>query len=144
MVALNTVVERLADARQMDFGLSVVPQSLAGHFLNSSYFAPHLDRLRASLLYKRDLLIEALQKELQGLVHFHVPEGGLHLWCKIVPEVNDSKLLETSIHNGVIFAPGSVYGSASGYVRFTYGRARAEDIPFGISKFAQALRSVIQ
>ena len=92
MVAPNTVVERLADARrQMDFGLSVVPQSLAGHFLNSSYFAPHLDRLRASLLYKRDLLMEALQKELQGLVHFHVPEGGLHLWCKIVPEVNDSK-----------------------------------------------------
>ncbi|MCM3256583.1 PLP-dependent aminotransferase family protein [Paenibacillus sp. FSL H8-0457] len=144
MVAPNSIVERLADARQqMDFGLSVVPQSLAVQFIDSSYFAPHLDRLRASLLYKRDLLIEALQKELQGLVHFHVPKGGLHLWCKIVPEVNDSKLLEAAIQKGVIFAPGSVYGSASGYVRFTYARARAEDIPSGISKFAQALHAAI-
>ncbi|KOP64013.1 GntR family transcriptional regulator [Bacillus sp. FJAT-18019] len=145
MVAPNSVVERLADARQqMDFGLSVVPQSLAGQFLASSYFAPHLDRLRMNLLYKRDLLIEALRKELQDLVEFHVPEGGHHLWCRIVPEVNDSKLLEASIQNGVIVAPGSVYGSTTGYVRFTFARARAEDIPIGISKFAQALGATIK
>ncbi|MGG3282613.1 PLP-dependent aminotransferase family protein [Paenibacillus solani] len=144
MVAPNSVVERLADARQqMDFGLSVVPQSLAGQFLASSYFAPHLDNLRMNLLYKRDLLIEALQKELQDLVEFHVPEGGHHLWCRIVPEVNDSKLLEASIQNGVIVAPGSIYGSSAGYVRFTFARAKAEEIPTGIFKFAQALRATI-
>ncbi|WNR42880.1 MocR-like pyridoxine biosynthesis transcription factor PdxR [Paenibacillus roseipurpureus] len=144
MVAPHSVVERLADARQqMDFGLSVVPQRVAAQFLKSHYFQPHLGRLRTHLLYKRDLLIEALQHELPDLVSFTIPQGGLHLWCKIIPEVNDNKLLEESIRRGVIFVPGSVYGSDSGYVRFTFARARADEIRSGISKFAAALRGVL-
>lgn len=144
MVAPHSVVDRLADARQqMDFGLSVVPQQVAAQFLKSSYFQPHLERLRMHLLYKRNLLIEALQKELPDLVSFTIPQGGLHLWCKINSEVNDNKLLEEAIRNGVIFVPGSVYGSDSGYVRFTFARPKAEEIVPGISKFATSLRSVL-
>ncbi|WCF05895.1 PLP-dependent aminotransferase family protein [Paenibacillus thiaminolyticus] len=144
MVAPHSVVDRLADARQqMDFGLSVVPQKVAAQFLKSAYTRPHLDRLRMNLLYKRDVAIEALQRELPGLVSFPVPQGGLHLWCKILPEVNDGKLLEEAIRNGVIFAPGSIYGSDSGYVRFTYARPKAEEIAPGIAAFAASLRAVL-
>ncbi|BFH13740.1 PLP-dependent aminotransferase family protein [Paenibacillus melissococcoides] len=144
MVAPHSVVDRLADARQqMDFGLSVVPQKVAAQFLKSAYTRPHLDRLRMNLHYKRDAAIEALQRELPGLVSFPVPQGGLHLWCKILPEVNDGKLLEEAICNGVIFAPGSVYGSDSGYVRFTYARPKAEEIAPGIAAFAASLRAVL-
>lgn len=144
MVAPHSVVERLADARQqMDFGLSIVPQKVAAQFLQSPYIDPHLDRLRMHLLYKRDLLIEALQKELPDLVSFKAPAGGLHLWCKIIPKVNDNKLFEESIRRGVIFVPGSVYGSDSDYVRFTYARSRADEIAPGIAKFAEALRCIL-
>lgn len=144
MVAPHSVVERLADARQqMDFGLSIVPQQVAAQFLKSKYIRPHLERLRTNLLYKRDLLIEALQKELPDLVRFSIPQGGLHLWCRIIPEVNDSKLLEEAIRHGVIFVPGSVYGSDSGYVRFTFARPKPDEIVPGISKFASALRTIL-
>lgn len=144
MVAPHSVVERLADARQqMDFGLSVVPQRIAAQFLNSQYFQPHLERLRMHLLYKRDLLIEALRRELPEQVTFMIPQGGLHLWCKIIPNVNDNKLFEEGIRRGIVFAPGSVYGSYSGYVRFTFARPKVEEIATGISKFAAALRAVL-
>ncbi|GGG59652.1 MocR-like pyridoxine biosynthesis transcription factor PdxR [Paenibacillus radicis (ex Gao et al. 2016)] len=144
MVAPNAIVERLADARQqMDFGLSVIPQQVAAQFLNSAYFDPHLNRLRMQLQFKRDLLIEALRKELPGLITFSVPQGGLHLWCKLVPEVHDGKLLDEAIRKGIVFVPGSVYGSESGYVRFTFARARAEEIAPGVAKFAEALRSLL-
>ncbi|WP_042162060.1 PLP-dependent aminotransferase family protein [Paenibacillus gorillae] len=144
MVAPNAIVERLADARQqMDFGLSVIPQQVAAQFLNSAYFEPHLNRLRMQLQFKRDLLIEALRKELPGLITFSVPQGGLHLWCKLVPEVHDGKLLDEAIRRGVVFVPGSVYGSESGYVRFTFARAKAEEIAPGVAKFAEALRSLL-
>ncbi|MFE5323148.1 PLP-dependent aminotransferase family protein [Paenibacillus sp. NPDC056579] len=144
MVAPNTVVERLADARQqMDFGLSVVPQNVASLFLQSDYMQPHLERLRRKLKDKRDKAVEALRKELPDLVSFTVPDGGLHLWCKIHSEVNDALLLEESIRRGVVFVPGSVYGSDSGYVRFTFGRAKADEVIPGLSRFAEALRSVL-
>lgn len=144
MVAPHAVVERLADARQqMDFGLSAVPQKVAAQFLKSHYFQPHLECLRTHLLYKRDLLIEALQRELPDLVRFTIPQGGLHLWCKILPAVSDHKLLEEAIRNGVIFIPGSVYGSDAGYVRFTYARASTDEIATGVSRFATALKAVL-
>ena len=144
MVAPRSVVQRLADARQqIDFGLSVVPQQVAAQFLKSSYIDPHLDRLRMQLQYKRDLLTQALDRELKNLVSYKIPEGGLHFWCKIKKEVDDHRLLEEAIKRGVIFAPGSVYGSDAGYVRFTFARAKTEEIDVGIKKFAEALHSVI-
>lgn len=145
MVAPNSVVSRLADARQqMDYGLSVIPQRIATEFLQSPYFDPHLDRLRMNLLFKRDLIIEALRNELPDLIDFNVPSGGLHLWCSIKPKYNESKLLEECIRRGVVFVPGSVYGSDASYVRFNYAKAKTEEITLGIAKFAEALRSVLK
>ncbi|WP_028560486.1 PLP-dependent aminotransferase family protein [Paenibacillus pinihumi] len=145
MVAPRAIAERLADARaQMDFGLSIVPQQVALQFLGSDDFAPHLERLRMKLLYKRDLLVETLQRELADEVTFTVPEGGLHLWCKIRPKVSDARLFEEAIRRGVAFSPGSVYGSDSGYMRLTYARPRTEEIVPGIKLFAEALRSVME
>ncbi len=144
MVAPHAIVERLADARQqMDFGLSVIPQQVAASFLRSDYLEPHLDRLRMKLLFKRDLLAEALGKALSDQLEFALPQGGLHLWCKLKPEVQDGKLLEESIKRGIIFVPGSVYGSESGFVRFTFARVREHQIEAGAAGFAEALRETI-
>ncbi|SEB87222.1 PLP-dependent aminotransferase family protein [Paenibacillus sp. GP183] len=140
MVAPHSIVTRLADARQqMDFGLSVIPQQVAAQFLKSSYFAPHLDSLRMQLRFKRDQLIESLRKELPNLVQFTIPNGGLHLWCRLIPEVHDGKLLEEAIRRGVVFVPGRVYGSDSGFVRFTFARAPTDEIATGVSRFAESL-----
>ncbi|KRE69625.1 MocR-like pyridoxine biosynthesis transcription factor PdxR [Paenibacillus sp. Soil750] len=145
MVAPRSIVERLADARQqMDFGLSIIPQQVAGQFLQSDYFGPHLERLRIQLQFKRDLLIESLEKELSGLIEYVVPAGGIHFWCKLIPSIPDGILLEESIKKGIVMVPGSVYGSDSGYVRFTFARAKSEEIALGISRFAEALRGLIE
>ncbi|GIQ69477.1 PLP-dependent aminotransferase family protein [Xylanibacillus composti] len=144
MVAPNSVIQRLADARmQMDFGLSIIPQQAAEQFIRSDYVGPHLDRLRVELLFKRDLIIEAMQREWKELVSFAVPRGGLHLWCKIKPEIQESKLLEESIKQGVVFVPGTVYGSDSGYIRMTFARTRSDEIGPGIAAFARALRALL-
>lgn len=44
---------------------------------------------------------------------------------------------------GIIYVPGSVYGSDDKYVRFTFARAKIEDIDLGITLFAEALRVII-
>lgn len=106
-------------------------------------FLPHLEDLSLQLQFKRDMLIECLKKELPGLIEFIVPEGGLHLWCKLIPDITEGKLLEESILSGTVFVPGSVYGSDPGYVRFTFARAKLEQIAPGIAGFAQALRRLM-
>ncbi|MCY9514002.1 MocR-like pyridoxine biosynthesis transcription factor PdxR [Paenibacillus apiarius] len=145
MVAPQSVVNRLTDERQqMDFGLSVLPQRIAAQLLSSAHFDRHLLRLRQELSHKRNLLIDALQRDLPGEVSYTLPQGGLHLWCKIKRPVDDGRLLEEGMKRGVVFVPGSVYGSESGYVRLTYARTLPDEIGPGISKFAQALRAAIR
>lgn len=144
MVAPQSVIHRLADARQqMDFGLSIFPQWIAAHFLNSGELARHLDGLRLSLRHRRDLLVDALIRELPGELTYELPNGGLNLWCKINKPVGDYELLEKGIKQGVLFVPGSVYGSESGYVRLSYARPREEEIEPGVRKFAEALRTTL-
>ncbi|NIK67252.1 PLP-dependent aminotransferase family protein [Paenibacillus sp. BK720] len=144
MAAPHAVIRRLSDARQqMDFGLSLFPQWIAAHLLESSSLAPHLERLRDSLLLRRDIMAGALHRELGNEVSFELPRGGLNLWCKINNTVKDYRLLNNGINNGVLFIPGSVFGADPGYVRLSYARSSIDDIEAGVDKFAQALRETL-
>jgi len=145
MVAPQSVIHRLADARlQMDFGLSIFPQWIAAHLLQSHEVDKHMQHLRASLKRRRDLLVDALRSELPDLLSFEIPKGGLNLWCKLVEPANDEHLLENGIKRAVLFVPGSVYGSEAGYVRFSYARPPEEDIETGVLRFAEALRATYE
>lgn len=72
-------------------------------------------------------------------VEFFIPEGGIHLWCKINEPFNETKLVEEALKRGVAFTPGSILGSKKGYVRFTFARAEVSEIREGIRRFKDAL-----
>ncbi|MBB3128623.1 DNA-binding transcriptional MocR family regulator [Paenibacillus rhizosphaerae] len=145
IVAPQSVIQRLSDARrQLELGFSVIPQKIAAQFLESPYFTPHLERLHRQLVLKRDLMAGALQRELSGLVEFTVPQGGLHLWCRIIPEIRDGRMLSEALKRNVAFVPGSVYGAKSGYMRLSYSRPQAVEIEPGIARLAEALRAVLE
>lgn len=79
---------------------------------------------------------------LKEQAEFHIPQGGIHLWCRIKNEFNEIQLLEESIKRGVIYVPGSTMGTEKGYVRFTFARENEETINEGIKRFADALTVV--
>ncbi|GKV56343.1 transcriptional regulator [Sporosarcina sp. NCCP-2222] len=141
IIGPEKVIKRLSDGRQqIDFGHSVFPQWIANRFLDSPQFEKHVSNLRIQLRERRNALILALDS-LSNEVTYLVPQGGIHLWCKITDEIDEFKLLEESMKNGVSFVPGRIMGSKSGYARFTYGKGNGASIQEGISRFATALRS---
>lgn len=140
----QSVITRLADAKQqIDFGHPNYPQSIAAQLLSSSGFDDYIKRLRTGLKKKRDLTIKALKTELNERIEFEIPEGGIHLWCTMKEECNDQLLFKESIHNGVVFAPGSTLGSNGNYMRFTFSRVDDHLIQEGIKRFAEAVRKTI-
>jgi GntR family transcriptional regulator of abcA and norABC len=141
VIGPQPVIERLADAKQqIDFGHSIFPEWIAQRFLSSPDFSIHLDRLVGELKHKRDLLVASLERHLSGDVEFIVPDGGIHLWCKLLKETNDHHLIREAIRHGVVYVPGRVMGSQQGFVRFTFARAEKEWIDAGIRRFSQAYR----
>lgn len=145
VIGPQSVIERLADVKQqVDFGHSIFPQWIAKQYMDSEFLDDHLYSLRHELKLKRDALVTSLRQTLFDEVQFCIPEGGIHLWCKLPSFTNDYALLEAAMQRGVVFVPGSVLGTKKGFVRFTFGRARSSSISTGIMRFAESLESVKQ
>ncbi len=84
IIGPTRVIERLADAKQqVDFGHSVFTQWVANQFLESKDFHKHITILRGQLKQRRDVLIAELEGTLGDRVECFVPEGGIHVWCKV-------------------------------------------------------------
>lgn len=143
IIGPSQVIQRLADGKQqVDFGHSVFPQWVANQFLRSEYFNAHICMLRKQLKQRRYQMTLSLDKFLGKQVEFLVPEGGIHLWCKIPNSINEYHLLEESIRKGIVFVPGSIFGSEKGYVRFTFGRGDTNLIREGIKRFAETVNNI--
>lgn len=143
IIGPNAVIERLTDVKQqIDFGHSSFTQWIANDFLESEEFPAHIQKLTKHLKNRRDQIVKSLRFFLANQVDFHVPDGGIHIWCKLGKEINEMKLLEESIKRGIIYVPGTTMGSEKGYVRFTFARENEENIHEGIKRFAEAYQAV--
>jgi DNA-binding transcriptional MocR family regulator len=141
LIAPQAVVRRLTDARQqMDFGLSSIPQWVADQFIKEGHFEHQIIQLRKALLNKRNEMMQGLQDILHGYVTFNPPQGGLNLWCKINGRTDDFKLLDEAVKKGVIFVPGSVYGTDQGCIRLSFARPRFDQIIPGLRLLKEALQ----
>ncbi|MGM0899721.1 MAG: PLP-dependent aminotransferase family protein [Bacillota bacterium] len=143
IIGPKPVIERLSDAKQqVDFGHASFTQWVANDFLDSKYFDAHIKNLIIRLEQRRNQIVKSLHSYLSGKVEFSVPEGGIHLWCRLLKKQNEAQLLEESIKRGVIYVPGSTLGSNEGYVRFTFSRETEENINEGILRFSEAVNAI--
>lgn len=144
IVGPDNVIQRLADAKQqIDFGHSIFPQWLAAEFLDSDSFDTILQNLKQKLIEKRDTLISILREEMGDYLSFQIPKGGIHLWCQLKVEINEYRLLEEALRNGVAFVPGSLLGTKKGYIRLTFGRVESHLIKEGIKRFKESIITLI-
>jgi GntR family transcriptional regulator, regulator for abcA and norABC len=142
IIGPKPVIERLADAKQqIDFGHASFTQWIANDFLESGQFHSHIKKLVKELQKRRNQIVTSLNNHLEDQVEFTIPQGGIHIWCKLKKDVDEIKLLENSIKQGVIYVPGSTMGSKKGYVRFTFAREKEEAIDEGMKRFAEALNT---
>jgi GntR family transcriptional regulator, regulator for abcA and norABC len=143
IIGPKPVIERIADAKQqVDFGHASFTQWIANEFLDSDYFEVHLNKLITELKQRRDQIVTSLRSTLDDQVEFHIPQGGIHLWCQLKREYNEAQLLESAIKRGVIFVPGLTMGAKKGFVRFTFARENQKNIERGIKRFSEALFSL--
>jgi GntR family transcriptional regulator, regulator for abcA and norABC len=89
------VIERLSDAKQqIDFGHSSFTQWIANDFLESENFHVHIKRLVNELEKRRNQIVTSLKFYLGDQVEFFIPQGGIHLWCRVKKDFNEMQLLE--------------------------------------------------
>lgn len=134
-------MERLTRARiSLDLGAPVLEQLVLTRLLADAddVLALHRARLRE----QRDALAGAVRDSLPQW-SFHLPVGGLALWCRLPAALGTSLCAEAERH-GVIIAPGPVFAVEGGldtFVRIPWTRP-ADELIEAVRRLAEAWTAV--
>ena len=130
-------MERLTQARiSLDLGAPVLEQLVLARLLADAETI--LDANRARLREQRDALVATVREHLPDWT-FHVPTGGLALWCRL-PGPHATAATAEAERRGVIVAPGPVFaveGGLDSYLRIPWTRP-AEELVEAVRRLADA------
>ena len=93
---------------------------------------------------KRDWMLDAMGRYCKDLSEWNVPEGGIFLWVETHKDVDDAKMLERALQEGVSYRPGWAFSSDGGgkkYFRLAYSFQDQEGIEEGIKRLGRAMHA---
>jgi DNA-binding transcriptional MocR family regulator len=130
-------MERLTRSRvSLDLGAPVLEQLVLARLLADA--SSILDANRARLREQRDALAASVSDLLPDW-RFHLPAGGLALWCRL-PGAHGTALTAEAERRGVIIAPGPVFAAEGGldtFVRIPWTRP-ADELTEAVRRIADA------
>jgi DNA-binding transcriptional MocR family regulator len=127
-----------------DLHTPTLTQMLAARWLQSADFGANLARIRALYRERRDVMVEALERELPGL-HFTRPLGGLFVWLQLPAGIDARELLRRCLERQVAFVPGASFFAGNpqpNTARLNFSNMPPERIREGIRRLAAALRQM--
>ena len=113
---------------------ALLSQATVYEFLRRGSFEPNLQRVSGLLRARRDAMLEALERELDGRARWNRPEGGYFLWLELPDEVDASELLCRATEAGVTFVPGADFGGPPSSVRLAFSYVSPEEIDEGVRR----------
>lgn len=142
LVGPEPVINRLADIKmQTDYGSSSLSQWAAAEWFDSGLHDQHVERVRASLLYRRDRALDALSRWFAGLADWRIPQGGFYIWLRLKQPVSERLLFERALAEGILLHPGYLYGyTAASCLRLSYSYAQPQELEDGLRRLAMVLR----
>ena len=102
----------------------------------------HLPKLRAHYQHKRDAMVQAIERHLQGRVTWALPRGGFFLWVALSGGLKSSDVMPLAREQGVIYVDGSAFfvdGSGHEFMRLSFSAPSPDLIDEGVARLAAAI-----
>ena len=146
VAASGPVFERLVQLKlDSDIHSAALPQHLAARYLAEHDHRALLARALPVYRRRRDTLIAALDRHLDGEATWSVPDGGHHVWVTLRRPVDERALYAEALDHGTSFLPGGAVQaepSPQARLRLGFSLVAEADIDEGIRRLATALRAV--
>lgn len=112
-------------------------------YIDSGQYMLHLEKLQQHYMRKRDLICSELDKIKEKGITYEKPRGGLIVWCKLSPRVNERKAYRCIEEANVVVMPGWIFyddnPDKAGHIRLCFSNASDAEIVEGIRRIGQAL-----
>ena len=99
--------------------------------------------LRTHYREKRDVMVEALTRELGTDLSWPAPRGGFFLWTTLPPQIDADLMIPRAIEHGVIYVAGEAFfvnGGGKNYIRLSFSAPTPERIREGVARLAATIR----
>jgi 2-aminoadipate transaminase len=99
--------------------------------------------LRRHYANKRDVMQQALKRELGDLASWPKPSGGFFLWLTLPEQVDAERMLPRAIEEGVIYVSGEAFyvnGEGTNTLRLSFSAPTPDRIETGVNRLARALK----
>ncbi len=141
----HEIISRLVLMKQAaDLHSSTVNQ-IVTHKVASTMFEPHVAKLRATYMARRDHLLAALSREMPEGVEWTKPEGGMFVWVTLPKGMDGADLLAQSLKTErVAFVPGRAFyadGSNGNTLRLSFSCANEAQIDEGMKRLGRLIRA---
>lgn len=101
------------------------------------------EELNESLKVKKNLVVDGILEEADGICVSSNPSGGLFVWVRFPEDVDQEKLRQITSERGFFYASGSnfhIHSKQIPYLRLAFGHVPDDDIRDGIPILIQCLR----
>ncbi len=152
VVAPAEVISKLVQLKQgADLHTSTFTQIVAYEVAHGGFLDQHIRHIRQVYRERRDVMLDALERNFPPEVTWTHPEGGLFLWARLPHGVNSHELLAAALQQKVAFVPGDSFfapgtideAESRRYLRLNFSNAKPEQIREGIRRLALAIRAQI-
>jgi 2-aminoadipate transaminase len=129
-------------SKRFDAGSNYFAAAVLAEFYKEG-IASHAAFTTPALLRKRNLLLNALEREMSDTCVWSKPVGGLFLWVRLPDDIDMDRLVELSFSRNFFFAPGREFHvdrEKVPYLRLAFGHVPDDIIEEGISVLAQCVR----
>ena len=121
----------------------MVAQSIVNQFARSGRMDGAIDTVKTALKARRDAVITALEREIPEATYAR-PQGGYFMWVELPEGVDVAELEKAAAEREVLFVKGTDFLLEGGEntLRLAYSGVTPEQIDEGITRLAEALRSL--
>jgi len=144
VVAPTVMYPKLLQAKQAaDLHSPGFNQRMITEVMQDGFLDRHIPTIRALYKSQRDVMLQALAKDMPGDVTWNSPDGGMFLWARLPEGMNAQELLPLAVDKGVAFVPGAAFYSDHGdarTMRLSFVTPDADDIRRGVAALAAAIR----
>jgi DNA-binding transcriptional MocR family regulator len=145
LTADAATTKRFVDSGLIDSGGGVAhfAAMVVSELATSGAYVANLDRLRADLATRRDVLVDALREHAPTLT-FRVPGGGYFLWLTLPGTLTGAGLLPIAEDRGVSYLPGAAFTAGTRVgddrLRLCFTRYAIDDLREAARRLGAAVR----
>ena len=147
IVAPKSVYGKLTQAKQAaDLHSPSFNQRVVAEVMKDGFLQQHIPTIRAMYKAQRDVMLVALEREMEGLdVSWTRPVGGMFLWVRLPKGMNAQDLLPEAVERGMAFVPGAPFfadEAEHNTLRLSYVTVSPAQINQGIAALGAAIRAL--